>query len=139
MGASVLVGETIMRTRGVLAALLVAGLGLSLAAQAPKVEAVKESPRPDPWVGEYFVQGDWMKGHLVIQKEGNVYTLSQKPYDMHQFREVRPGVLEARNLGRIYRGTLQFEDARPAVPVLRYEFCYEHGYLIGQPLPVGKQ
>jgi hypothetical protein len=110
-----------------LAVVLVAGL---VSVQTSQAEPGKDRPQADPWAGRYVAHGDWLKGAVVIKKEGDVYRLSRKPYDGYPFREVRPGVLENPDLGRIYKGSLRFEDRRPAVTVLHYEFCYESGDLI---------
>jgi hypothetical protein len=102
----------------------------------------------DPWVGTYvlFAEYDTKRAgafgeaaKITITKEGDVYKLS-KPYDLHQFKEVKKGVLEGDKgaFGHLFLGSMEFSNGSRG-RILRAEFCYESFYLVsgadGDKLP----
>jgi hypothetical protein len=91
--------------------------------------------KKDTWTGEFTRLGGWeMVGHghhVTITKDGDgFYHINLKLYESCKFVEVKPGVLQCKELGTITRGTLKL-DGRDAVPILKAEFCYEYFYLFG--------
>jgi len=80
----------------------------------------------DPWVGTYSwfgaadgsADGSARAPRITITKEGDGYKLS-KPFDRHEFRELKKGVLAADKgaLGWVYLGSMEFSnDVRRAGP-----------------------
>lgn len=110
---------------------------LWLALTPPPGRTCGRPAAPDLWSGEYRVLGGWAGHHqarVTISKKGNSYRLNLKGYEGYSFTEVRPGVLECKRLGKIYRGSLRFDnEPKAATRVLRADLCYEHFYLFAAP------
>jgi hypothetical protein len=112
-------------------------LALILAASVSAQPTAQKAAPPvgDAWAGWWTALANGTSTTVEIEKKPDGYHLRMAPYESQAFKEISPGVLECKQLGKIRRGKLSFVGQSEETVVLKAEFCYAVFYLfyVGPP------